>query len=156
MRAPLIVTVSELVDVFDPDFPEIRGHQATIYPIGSAKYMPVYLDLSDFTPDDRLNILLASTALPHGIFPAVQIGDAVYEDGGLSDNLPVYAAIKYADLAELSVIRLKPTGRRALIRTWQRVDRLIRLREMPFEEARKKAASDSTQGRISPTACRRE
>jgi hypothetical protein len=138
MQTPLIVTVSELVDAFDPDFPEIRAHQATIYPIGSAKYMPVYLDLSEFTSDDRINILLASTALPHGIFPAVQVRDAVYEDGGLSDNLPVYAAIKYANLAELSVIRLNPTGRRTLVRTWQCVDRLIRLREIPFDEARKR------------------
>jgi predicted acylesterase/phospholipase RssA len=43
--------------------------------------------------DELLQLLLASSALPHGVFPPITRPIAQYVDGGLADNLPVYAAL---------------------------------------------------------------
>jgi NTE family protein len=39
-----------------------------------------------------IDAVLASTALP-GLFPPVQVGDRVYVDGGIADNVPISPAI---------------------------------------------------------------
>lgn len=49
---------------------------------------PEYFDLSAFSPAMITEYLTASTAIP-GVFPAKEIGGALYRDGGLSDNTPV-------------------------------------------------------------------
>ena len=49
---------------------------------------PEYFDLSAFSPAEITEYLTASTAIP-GVFPAKEIGGALYRDGGLSDNTPV-------------------------------------------------------------------
>lgn len=47
-----------------------------------------YFNMRNFSPEDRKNILLATSAMPF-IFPKEKIGGYYYIDGGKYDNLPV-------------------------------------------------------------------
>ena len=47
-----------------------------------------YFNMRNFLPDERENILLATSAMPF-IFPKEKIGGYYYMDGGSADNLPV-------------------------------------------------------------------
>ncbi len=54
----------------------------------STRGIPEYFDLRACTPEQAVEYLTASSAIP-GVFPSENIGGEIYRDGGLSDNTPV-------------------------------------------------------------------
>ena len=82
-------------------------------------WMPDYIRLDLVPATERPTYLLASAALPLGIFPEVDLHGALYTDGGMADNTPLYplAALERCD--ELVVIRLRPTARVWPIVAWE-------------------------------------
>lgn len=52
------------------------------------EYKPEYFLVNYCTPEKIKNILLATSAIP-GVFEAVKIGNSLYYDGGLVDNVPI-------------------------------------------------------------------
>jgi predicted acylesterase/phospholipase RssA len=89
-----------------------------------------------FDADDLSRILLASSALPHGVFPPVITEKGQYVDGGVSDNLPVYPALKQGRICDLTIVRLWPHGYEGDAKQFcQAADRKSRLRTMSESEA---------------------
>ena len=83
---------------------------------------------------------LASSALPHGVFPSIRIRGIEYVDGGMSDNLPVFAALEHGAVSHLTVVRLRPKLQDGLLDSWRSADRLLRLRnvdELDAQQSRK-------------------
>jgi hypothetical protein len=80
------------------------------------------------------NVLLASAALPEGIFPSVKIDGTSYIDGGVSDNLPLYPALAAGQIQDLVVIRLNPGTEAELKKRWQSAERLQKIRTLPAAE----------------------
>lgn len=76
--------------------------------IPKTEYCPEYLQLDKLSPGDREKALLASAALPYGVFPPVDISGNRYIDGGISDNLPLYPIGAECTSDEMVVIALKP------------------------------------------------
>lgn len=65
-----------------------------------------YISLSEVSPQDARQLLLASSAMPY-IYPPELIYGKVYRDGGLADNVPVFPMTSVgAD--KLIVVRLEP------------------------------------------------
>lgn len=65
-----------------------------------------YISLSEVSPDDSRQFLLASSAMPY-IYPPEIIHGNVYRDGGLADNVPIYPMTSVgAD--NLIVVKLEP------------------------------------------------
>ena len=65
-----------------------------------------YISLSEVSPDDARQFLLASSAMPY-IYPPEIIHGNVYRDGGLADNVPIYPMTSVgAD--NLIVVKLEP------------------------------------------------
>lgn len=65
-----------------------------------------YISLSEVSPDDARQFLLASSAMPY-IYPPEIIHGNLYRDGGLADNVPIYPMTSVgAD--NLIVVKLEP------------------------------------------------
>lgn len=65
-----------------------------------------YISISEVSPDDARQFLLASSAMPY-IYPPEIIHGNVYRDGGLADNVPIYPMTSVgAD--NLIVVKLEP------------------------------------------------
>lgn len=72
----------------------------------SEKPQVEYISLSEVSPDDARQFLLASSAMPY-IYPPEIIHGNVYRDGGLADNVPIYPMTSVgAD--NLIVVKLEP------------------------------------------------
>ena len=91
------VTASRAVDYFDPDQPsyQVDAVSPEIYyhPCLARAYLPSYTRLNAEPPDRIVQLLLASTSLPFGIFPNRVVNEAGWLDGGLADNTPVLPLI---------------------------------------------------------------
>jgi hypothetical protein len=125
------VTVATLPEQFDPDNPSREGAAARTTVIAPARLpLPTYIDLRQLTSEERASVLLASAALPFGIFPRVTLWEQEYVDGGVADNLPIHPLL---DCDELIVVRVSPSAaeHRTLRQAWQFVDRRLRLEEKP-------------------------
>lgn len=72
----------------------------------NAKVQSEYFTLNGKSEDEIKTLLLASSALPV-IYDSVKIGEKVYRDGGLKDNLPV-SPLYEAGYRKILVIGLKP------------------------------------------------
>lgn len=97
-------------------------------PVPEELNIPMYVRLDQLLPGERTGVLLASAALPFGIFPQVNIQGNNYVDGGVADNLPMYPIVTMEKCEEVVVIRLnKSSNLKDLLSHWQRVDRRIRV-----------------------------
>ena len=135
-RISLLITVTEMVNSFDPDSPEVVGSaRAGRVATDAVQPFPEYVNAKEMAADELLQLLLASSALPHGIFPPITRPSAQYVDGGLADNLPVYAALEGGYVDELTVICLRPTPLAKTRQSWKKADRKMRLRKIPVVEA---------------------
>lgn len=65
-----------------------------------------YISLSEVSPDDARQFLLASSAMPY-IYPPEIIHGNVYRDGGLADNVPIYPMTSVG-AGNLIVVKLEP------------------------------------------------
>lgn len=69
-----------------------------------------YFNMRGFSPQDRENILLATSAMPF-IFPKEKIGGYYYMDGGSADNLPVEPLYRLEKCEIIVVVHLTTNER---------------------------------------------
>lgn len=68
---------------------------------------PEYVKLNELDYDSVKQIMLASSALPI-VYEPVKIGNYVYRDGGLTDNLPITPLYENEGIRDFIVIMLSP------------------------------------------------
>ncbi|MBX3322436.1 MAG: patatin-like phospholipase family protein [Phycisphaeraceae bacterium] len=136
---PLFATTGNVEMMLDPDdahlMPMDDYPDSGYVPLAKACWIPTYVRVDQLEPHERIRALMASAALPFGIFPATAIrkGNKSYVDGGLADNLPWRAIFEMCD--EIIVIRLRPgeageMSVEGLVSHWKQADRLRRLAAM--------------------------
>jgi hypothetical protein len=139
-RLPLYVTLTRQSLAFDPDRPRMffgkRNDELVWGAVEDDYAFPTYLNLASLPPEQREEALLASAALPLGIFPSVELGGVAYVDGGVADNLPLDPLVRDEKCEELVVIALRPWTEAALKSHWQEKERLTRLDQLLPDEAR--------------------
>jgi hypothetical protein len=117
MRVPVLLSLSREAQVNDPDDPH---YYFDIFPPGYGQtaladtrrvWTTDYVRLDSLDRDKVKEACLASAALPFGIVPPVQIGETIYVDGGLTDNVPVFPFINDPAHKEVFVIMLQPPKR---------------------------------------------
>lgn len=89
-----------------PAYVSISRYSSDCIDCLSEKPQVEYISLSEVSPDDARQFLLASSAMPY-IYPPEIIHGNVYRDGGLADNVPIYPMTSVgAD--NLIVVKLEP------------------------------------------------
>lgn len=137
------VTLCERVALVDPDhITGIDQTGGTDQPLEELALLPVYTLLNEIDPSERTQAIMASAALPVGIFPPVTVNGRRYTDGGEVDNLPVYPLMSLFPCDTLVVVRLRPhvnpspVARYAgYMLNWARSDRATRLPHLPRSDA---------------------
>ncbi len=148
LRSKLYATLSYQAERFDPDDPKTvnvidpKSRNYAYGPGGPTIYVqrftsvpyhfPKYIDVN-LHPAILPKLLLASAALPHGIFPPFELDGMTYVDGGIADNLPVFPALMDGEVDHLIAICLRPTDENILKQAWQKSDRLQRLAALSSE-----------------------
>jgi hypothetical protein len=139
-RRPLYVTLTRQSVAFDPDRPRVfygkRNDQMVWGAVESEYDFPQYIEISGRAAAQREKALLASAALPLGIFPSVELDGITYVDGGVADNLPVTPLIRHEKCDELVVIAMRPWSEEGVKQHWQQVERLNALEQMSPDKAR--------------------
>jgi len=72
--------------------------------------VPDYARLDTLEESEARACLMASMALPFGIFPRIEIGDSRYMDGGVADNIPIFPVI-LEKCEVIYVVHLSPKPR---------------------------------------------
>ena len=140
LKIPLYVTVTDHANGFDPDHPKLYlGKNFDDRPVqkaieGAYAY-PNYLKINGMTLSMQRDLLLASAALPLGIFPAIHVDSKEYVDGGMADNLPIFPLMTLEQCSEVVVVALRPTQEDSLLTRWQDIDRSLRRRALSVEQA---------------------
>lgn len=122
-KMPTYVTVASKRQIFDPDDPlwvsqapvastsveafRIADREGPWNARTTAKWVPYYVRIDSFGADQAADYLLASSALPFGVVAPVKIGESIYVDGGVIDNLPILPLISH-QLDEIVVLDLTP------------------------------------------------
>jgi len=156
-RLPTYVTVARRTALFDPDHLHYEGAPipwgGAYSTIPTYGFVPAYARLDSLPGRIRTDVLialraalryplpgqetalLASSALPYGIVPSVS--GAV--DGSMADNLPIYPLISLLACDVILVIRANPACKNetSLLEQWQRIDRLLRIKEYDEMNARR-------------------
>lgn len=89
-----------------PAYVSISRYSSDCIDCLSEKPQVEYISLSEVSPNDARQFLLASSAMPY-IYPPEIIHGNVYRDGGLADNVPIYPMTSVgAD--NLIVVKLEP------------------------------------------------
>lgn len=138
-KASVYVTVTELQSLIDPD----RVWDVNGRPFPVVERLPVYIKVNELDPTERINAVMASAALPVGIFPPVVVGGRRYTDGGEVDNVPVYPLMSIDPCETLVVVRLRPVVGEfpddtvdSYLEHWSACDRSIRLKDLGESRAR--------------------
>ncbi len=136
MRCSVFVTVAREGRWFDPDFPtfEVVGpkpgdrdiHYAIDRPRSTHKWIPEYRDLRELDPENTLQILMETTALPI-IFQYSNYISYRTTDGGVADNVPLLPVLnKGCD--EIWIIHLSHKQNSSIIfKDAQRIMRALKL-----------------------------
>lgn len=140
-RCSLYVTLTRQAQGFDPDQPHLfYGKKDDRLVWGAVTHecnFPHYLHVSSLDPEERESALLASAALPLGVFPSVTLHGLSYVDGGVADNLPLEPLISRERCDDLVIIAMRPWTETRIRSHWQETQRLTRLEAMPEDEARR-------------------
>jgi predicted acylesterase/phospholipase RssA len=113
---PTYICAARKVDVINHKSPSfIFSSQSdglgTVHLSWISAYIPEYIRLDEISDDEqKANVLLATSALPVGIFPPVRLDGKEYVDGGTVDNLPIYELINSEKVDELIIVRITPQG----------------------------------------------
>lgn len=83
------LNLEQLADARIPAYVSISRYSSDCIDCLSEKPQVEYISLSEVSPDDSRQFLLASSAMPY-IYPPEIIHGNVYRDGGLADNVPIY------------------------------------------------------------------
>ncbi len=88
-RKGLIELLNKSIDFSKIQFGDIVYYASLSEITGNgSEYLSTYMEINNLSKEDILNVILASSALPI-IYEPVRIGNKLYKDGGLTDNLPV-------------------------------------------------------------------
>lgn len=100
------LNLEQLAGARIPAYVSISRYSSDCIDCLSEKPQVEYISLSEVSPDDSRQFLLASSAMPY-IYPPEIIHGNVYRDGGLADNVPIYPMTSVgAD--NLIVVKLEP------------------------------------------------
>lgn len=100
------LNLEQLAGARIPAYVSISRYSSDCIDCLSEKPQVEYISLSEVSPDDARQFLLASSAMPY-IYPPEIIHGNVYRDGGLADNVPIYPMTSVgAD--NLIVVMLEP------------------------------------------------
>ncbi len=100
------LNLEQLAGARIPAYVSISRYSSDCIDCLSEKPHVEYISLSEVSPDDARQFLLASSAMPY-IYPPEVIHGNVYRDGGLADNVPIYPMTSVgAD--NLIVVKLEP------------------------------------------------
>ena len=100
------LNLEQLAGARIPAYVSISRYSSDCIDCLSEKPQVEYISLSEISPDDARQFLLASSAMPY-IYPPEIIHGNVYRDGGLADNVPIYPMTSVgAD--NLIVVKLEP------------------------------------------------
>lgn len=100
------LNLEQLAGARIPAYVSISRYSSDCIDCLSEKPHVEYISLSEVSPDDARQFLLASSAMPY-IYPPEIIHGNVYRDGGLADNVPIYPMTSVgAD--NLIVVKLEP------------------------------------------------
>lgn len=100
------LNLEQLAGARIPAYVSISRYSSDCIDCLSEKPQVEYISLSEVSPDDAGQFLLASSAMPY-IYPPEIIHGNVYRDGGLADNVPIYPMTSVgAD--NLIVVKLEP------------------------------------------------
>lgn len=100
------LNLEQLANARIPAYVSISRYSSDCIDCLSEKPQVEYISLSEVSPDDARQFLLASSAMPY-IYPPEIIHGNVYRDGGLADNVPIYPMTSVgAD--NLIVVKLEP------------------------------------------------
>ncbi len=150
---PTYATLAHRELRFDPDQPGFYHVGGEAFYVRRAmeeeQYVPTYVRLDELAAKQQTDVLVASAALPFGVFPSVQHHGVEYIDGGIADNLPVYPLVESEKCDELIVIRVRPHADGDVHRYWQRVDRCLRLADVPMSKCRCMYEEAMKKGRTS-------
>lgn len=103
------LNLEQLADARIPAYVSISRYSSDCIDCLSEKPQVEYISLSEVSPDDSRQFLLASSAMPY-IYPPEIIHGNVYRDGGLADNVPIYPMTSVgAD--NLIVVKLEPNDK---------------------------------------------
>lgn len=100
------LNLEQLAGARIPAYVSISRYSSDCIDCLSEKPHVEYISISEVSPDDARQFLLASSAMPY-IYPPEIIHGNVYRDGGLADNVPIYPMTSVgAD--NLIVVKLEP------------------------------------------------
>ena len=100
------LNLEQLAGARIPAYVSISRYSSDCIDCLSEKPQVEYISLSEVSPDDAGQFLLASSAMPY-IYPPEIIHGNVYRDGGPADNVPIYPMTSVgAD--NLIVVKLEP------------------------------------------------
>jgi predicted acylesterase/phospholipase RssA len=139
LKIPLYVTVTDHASGFDPDHPRLllgkMGDVVVQKAIPGEYEYPNYLKINGMALSTQRDLLLASAALPLGIFPPIHVDSKEYVDGGVADNLPIFPLMTLEQCSEVVVVALRPTQEDSLLTRWQNIDRSLRRRALSVKQA---------------------
>ncbi|WP_172315228.1 patatin-like phospholipase family protein [Paraburkholderia solitsugae] len=127
--------------VYDPDRPVWRYHPKgnTIAgwwaPEAQPIWVPEYIRVDEVPPEARIDVLMASAAIPFGVVKAIVVNGKEYVDGGLADNEPITPLLQFG-LDEIWLLSLDPNGKSDDERRDECLDLLRRPRLLGFDYSR--------------------
>lgn len=110
MPMPFFATIARSEGLFDPDKPVWEPtifSQDDFQPLIHPCWVPNYARVDQLDEPARINLLLATAALPFGIVTPIRIDGEEYVDGGLADNTPVAPLLQY-EFDEIWILNLDP------------------------------------------------
>jgi predicted acylesterase/phospholipase RssA len=140
LKIPLYVTITDHESGFDPDHPRLfygktLGDHVVWRAVPDDYEYPNYLKINGMALSAQRELLLASAALPLGIFPPIHFDSKEYVDGGIADNLPIFPLVTLEQCSEVVVVALRPTRENSLLTHWQGIDRSLRRRALSMKQA---------------------
>lgn len=114
LKLPFYATVAYCAGVYDPDrqrwsltFTRSECRVRQYQPEADELWVPCYFRVDELAPDQAVDVLAATAALPFGFVSSVWIDGRHYVDGGLADNEPI-APLLHLNLDEIWLLRLEP------------------------------------------------
>ncbi|MBK5124400.1 patatin-like phospholipase family protein [Burkholderia sp. R-69980] len=110
LAMPFFAAVAWSALVYDPDRPEWANMRGMWWPWGVPIWIPEYIRVDEMSTEARIDVLMASAAIPFGVVKPIVVNGQEYVDGGLADNEPVAPLLQFG-LDEIWLLSLDPDGK---------------------------------------------
>ena len=112
MSIPFFATLAWSKRIYDPDNTDwVNTAPAEVSdqwePLARSTWIPEYVRVDELSTDTRVDVLVATAALPFGIVEPVVFNGREYVDGGLADNEPIAPMLQYS-FDEIWLLSLVP------------------------------------------------